>query len=137
MKKDFAAIILAAGKGKRMESKEVNKVALNLANKPMILHSIHLLQDAKINTIVVVIGFAKESVKRVIKENVIFAEQNKRLGTAHAVSVAIKKIPQDIYNVLVLNGDDSAFYTKDLIEKLIEKHLVDNSSLTFLTIEKD
>lgn len=133
----LGAIILAAGKGTRMNSKVVNKVAMQLADKPMILHTVELLEKLAIKDIVVVVGFAKESVIKLLDGRTDFAEQRKRLGTAHAVKIALKKISNKIDNVLVLNGDDSAFYTQEIIEKLIKKHFDDNSSFTFLTIEKD
>lgn len=137
MKQNLGAIILAAGKGTRMKSKNVNKVALHLANKPMILHSVDLLEQLNVKSIVVVVGFAKKSVMDLLDSRVLFAEQRKRLGTAHAVQAAMAKFPKHIENILVLNGDDSAFYSKDLIKQLIEKHFMDNSAFTFLTIEKD
>lgn len=80
------AIILAAGKGSRMKAKDVNKVAMPLADKPMIIHTIERLEKMNITNIVVVVGFAKESVMKVLGNKVIFAHQSKRLGTAHAVS---------------------------------------------------
>ena len=47
-KRNIGAIILAAGKGKRMNSKSVNKVALHLADKPMIVHTVGLLEKVGI-----------------------------------------------------------------------------------------
>lgn len=137
MSQNLGAIILAAGKGKRMNATDVNKVAMPLADKPMIVHTIELLETLQIKNIVVVVGFAKVSVMNILGQKVLFAEQRKRLGTAHAVSVGLKQIPEDTANIIVLNGDDSAFYKRDLIEKLIEKHISSKASLTFLTIEKD
>lgn len=137
MKKSLGAVILAAGKGSRMKSKKVNKVAMHLANKPMILHTVELLEELDIKKIVVVVGFAKESVMTLLEDRVLFADQKKRLGTAHAVSYAIKKLDEETENVLVLNGDDSAFYSKETIERLVLKHFKSNSSFTFLTIEKE
>ena len=135
--KNIAAIILAAGKGRRMKSKDVNKVVIPLGNKQMILHTIDRLKELMISPIVVVVGFAKESVIKVLEGNVIFAHQSRRLGTAHAVAVGLKKVPEDIDTVLVLNGDDSAFYTISIIEKLIEAHVNKNAALSFLTITVD
>ncbi len=135
--KKIGAIILAAGKGTRMKSKGVNKVAMHLADKPMILHTVELLEKLDVKKIVVVVGFAKESVMKVLKGKAEFVEQRKRLGTAHAVKTALVKLNPDVENVLVLNGDDSAFYSKEIIEKLVKKHLKDNAAFTFLTIEKD
>ena len=137
MKDNFAAVILAAGKGTRMKSKKVNKVTLHLAEKPMILHTVELLESLNVKKIVVVVGFAKNSVMELLDKRVTFVEQKKRLGTAHAVSVALKKLSSNVKNILILNGDDSAFYSKDVISKLIDKHLNENDSFTFLTIEKE
>lgn len=138
MNSDFAAIILAAGKGKRMNLKTVNKVALPLGGKPMILHTFGILEKLKIKTVIIVIGFSKHSVMDLFSnKKVKFCEQKKRLGTAHAVSAAMKEMPSKIKNVLVLHGDDSALYKTDTIRQLIEKHLQSQASFTFLTIEME
>lgn len=132
----ISAIILAAGKGKRMNSKNFNKVSLPLKNKPMILYAIDLLSRLKINPVVVVVGFAKRSVIELLENReIIFAEQKKRLGTAHAVTCGLRKIPGNVSDVLVFNGDDSAFYSEEVVNKLISHHISSNSSLTFLTVD--
>lgn len=135
--KKIAAIILAAGEGKRMKAKEINKVTFLLGNKQIILHTIDRLTGLLISPVIVVVGHARESVMKVLKGRVIFAQQSKRLGTAHALSCGLKKVPENIQTVLVLNGDDSAFYTEDIIKKLIETHLKENAALSFLTITVD
>lgn len=135
--KRIGAIILAAGKGTRMKSKGINKVAMHLANKPMILHTVELLERLPVKKIVVVVGFAKESVTNVLKGKAEFVDQRKRLGTAHAVRTALVKFNGDTDNILVLNGDDSAFYSEKIIKALVDKHLKDNAAFTFLTIESE
>lgn len=135
--KKIAAIILAAGKGKRMRSDRINKVTLALGNKQMILHTVDRLKELAVDPIIVVVGFAKESVIEILHDKVIFAEQKKRLGTAHAVSCALKKLPDNVKTVLVFNGDDSAFYSKSIIRKLIDAHLKKEAALSFLTITVD
>jgi bifunctional UDP-N-acetylglucosamine pyrophosphorylase / glucosamine-1-phosphate N-acetyltransferase len=137
MKENLGAIILAAGQGKRMESTTANKVTLSLAGKPMILYTADLLLELQVSSIVVVVGFAKESVESLLKDRAIFAEQTERLGTAHAVQAALEKMPTNVRDILILQGDDSAFYKKELIESLAKKHFKSNSSFTFLTIEVD
>lgn len=134
-KYELTAIILAAGKGKRMKSKGLNKVTIPLGNKPMILYGIDLLKELKINPIIVVVGFAKNSVMKLLDSQVVFVEQKKRLGTAHAVKCALEKIPQDFTDVIIIQGDDSAFYTKNMIINLINKHIASKSLLTLLTIK--
>ncbi|MBI2032035.1 MAG: NTP transferase domain-containing protein [Candidatus Levybacteria bacterium] len=133
--KKIGAIILAAGKGTRMKSKKHNKVTLPLGDKPMIKHSVDLLKDLGIHPVVIVVGFAKNSVKALFNGDVIFAEQTKRLGTAHALLCGLRKLPEDVEDIVVLNGDDSAFYTKDIIESLLNEHFSQNNSVTLLTLE--
>jgi bifunctional N-acetylglucosamine-1-phosphate-uridyltransferase/glucosamine-1-phosphate-acetyltransferase GlmU-like protein len=135
--RNIGAIILAAGKGKRMNSKSVNKVTLHLADKPMIAHTVSLLEKVGIKDTVVVVGFAKKSVMSVLGNKVVFAEQSKRLGTGHATLCGLKKLPKKAEDVLVINGDDSAFYPQSLIKNLIKTHSLSNAAITFLTIEKD
>lgn len=133
----IGGIILAAGKGSRMKSKKNNKVTLLLADKPMITHSVELLESLSIHPIVIVVGFAKNSVMNILGEKVYFAEQKKRLGTAHAAQKGFEKMPQHVQHILILNGDDSAFYKTETIKKLIDKHLRSGAAFTFLTLEQE
>ena len=139
IKRKLGAIILAAGRGKRMNTKNKNKVTLTLADKPLVKHSVDLLEDMDFHHVVVVVGYAQESVRKVLKDDthVIFAEQTKRLGTAHAVSTGFRKIVRDVTDVLVIQGDDSAFYTKEVIAQLAAKHIASNAAVTFLTVNLD
>lgn len=135
---EIGAIILAAGKGTRMKSTDINKVVVPLADKPMILHAILLLKKLNLAQIVVVVGFAKESVLNALSGvPVQFAEQKKRLGTGHAVMCGLKKVSSQVQGLLILNGDDSAFYTEEIIKKLIHRHNQSNAAITFLSVELD
>jgi bifunctional UDP-N-acetylglucosamine pyrophosphorylase/glucosamine-1-phosphate N-acetyltransferase len=132
--KELSAIVLAAGEGKRMESKDVNKVTLPLGGKPMILHTVELLRQLDASPITIVVGFAKDSVKSLLDGDVVFVEQAQRLGTANAVETALQEMPQRTGDILILQGDDSAFYTRETIEALVNKHREGNAAFTFLTI---
>ena len=118
-------VILAAGKGTRIKAKTANKVTLPFLNKPLILYSVELMEKVADKTFVVV-GAFHESVKKVLaQKKVFFAYQKKRLGTGHAVKVALeeivkKKIKPEI--VLVGYGDHTMFYKKENIKKLIALH---------------
>lgn len=133
---NVGAIILAGGKGKRMQSTTVNKVTLPLGGKPMIAHTMELLKKLNVGSIVVVVGFAKESVQEALHGfSVTFAVQEEQLGTAHAVKIALDSLPSTVTDVLVLQGDDSAFYTPEGIQNLLKKHEERNSAITLLTLE--
>lgn len=133
----IAAIVLAAGKGTRMNSRNVNKVALPLAKKPMIAYTLDLLRQLKIEKIVIVVGFAHKSIKKFLGPNFIYAHQRKRLGTAHATKCGLKSVPSNADDILVLNGDDSAFYRPEVIRKLVAEHKEKKADLTLLTIEAE
>jgi bifunctional UDP-N-acetylglucosamine pyrophosphorylase/glucosamine-1-phosphate N-acetyltransferase len=141
IKRNLAAIILAAGKGKRMNAGTVNKVTLHLNSKPIIAHIVHFMKKIGIETIVVVVGHAKESVITALApEQVLFAEQEKQLGTGHAVEVALQQLPHKITDVFVVYGDDAVFYNQKhmpVMQKLFQTHLNSNAAFTFLTIEQD
>lgn len=71
MKERLGAIVLAAGKGTRMKSKRVNKVTLPLGGKPMIIHTAELLRDINASPIILVVGFAKSSVKNLFSDDIV------------------------------------------------------------------
>ncbi len=131
-----SAIILAAGKGKRMKEEGVNKVTQLLRGVPLISYTVGLLQKMKVSPIFVVIGHAKESVKNALRDtDIIFVEQEKQLGTGHAVKCAMKKIQKTTTDTIILYGDDSYLYTKKVLNKIINRHMIEESMLTFLTIK--
>jgi len=135
---NIGAIILAAGRGTRMKSTDVNKVALKLGEKPMVRHAVDRLESMKFSSIIVVVGFAKESVIKSLEgTKAVFAEQEIPQGTGHALSCGLLKVPSNIEHVLVMNGDDSAFYSKEVLEKLVTSHIASSADVTLLTIEKE
>ena len=83
------AIVLAAGKGVRMQS-EMPKVLHRLSGKPLVLHVIDNLIYAglKEEDIIVVVGYRGDDVIHAIGNRVQFVWQNEQLGTGHAVMQA-------------------------------------------------
>jgi bifunctional UDP-N-acetylglucosamine pyrophosphorylase/glucosamine-1-phosphate N-acetyltransferase len=137
----LGAIILAAGLGKRMNSVDRNKVTSPIAGKPIILHITQFIKKIGIEKIVVVIGFAKDSVIEALSGvDVIFAEQTERLGTGHAVGVALEKLPSEVTDVFIAYGDDAVFYIDKHIgvfQELFKVHKESGSAVTFLTLEQE
>lgn len=132
-----AAIILAAGRGVRMGTKRVNKVAVPLVGKPMILYATDLCEKSGIHKIIIVVGFAKNSIKKILGDRYIYADQKSQLGTAHAVSVGLKYLPPEVKDVLVFYADHCAFYRPKQIIDLINLHKKTKSPLTFITVKSD
>lgn len=100
-------IILAAGKGTRMNS-ELPKVLVPLNDRPMIDYLMEAVVEAGplLKPIVVVSPDNKEIIKQALtKYNLDYAIQEKQLGTGHAVSSALQLVDLKAQNILVLYGD--------------------------------
>jgi bifunctional UDP-N-acetylglucosamine pyrophosphorylase/glucosamine-1-phosphate N-acetyltransferase len=97
------AIILAAGKGTRMNSSKP-KVLQTLSNNSLLGHV--LVQAKAISQKVhVVYGFGGDQVKQTINDDSInWVEQVEQLGTGHAVAQAMPHIEDDSIS-LILYGD--------------------------------
>ena len=99
----LAVIILAAGKGTRMNS-DLPKVLHTLAGEPLLGHVIATAKTLQPEEISVVVGHGAELVETLFADaGVSFALQAEQLGTGHAVQQAIDKVSAD--RVLVLYGD--------------------------------
>lgn len=138
---NVGAIILAAGRGKRMQSTTMNKTASLLGDKPMIKHIVEFMQKIHVGQIIVVVGFAKESVEDALQgSDVTYAEQNEQLGTGHAVQEALMVVRPEIEDVVVVYGDDAVLYNgknSQIVLDLIERHQTEKNAVTFLTIEQE
>lgn len=134
--KQQAAIVLAAGKGTRMQS-ETPKVLHKIAGRPMIAYPLENLRRALFGEIVVVVGYKKEEVIKEVWGLTEIAVQPQPLGNAHAVSYGLKKLKAHIKNVMVVQGDDSAFYKPSTFAEIFEKHKKAGAKITLATIFKD
>jgi bifunctional UDP-N-acetylglucosamine pyrophosphorylase/glucosamine-1-phosphate N-acetyltransferase len=97
------AIILAAGKGTRMNSTKP-KVLQVLSDKTLLEHVLMQAQ-ALCSQVFVVVGFGSEQVCQALDDDSInWVEQSEQLGTGHAVQQATPYINDDSIS-LVLYGD--------------------------------
>lgn len=124
------SIILAAGKGTRMNSK-LPKVLQPLAGKPLLGHVLETASS--LNSIVhVVYGHGAEAVQSAFShENINWVLQAEQNGTGHAVQVAIPSIKNDEDMLVVLYGD-VPLIQKETLENLIEEA---ETGLAILTVE--
>jgi bifunctional UDP-N-acetylglucosamine pyrophosphorylase / glucosamine-1-phosphate N-acetyltransferase len=128
----LAAVVLAGGKGTRMQS-DLPKVLHPLKEKPIIFHTLENLQKLDLKKIYIVVPEGSGQVKSEIFESfkdVSFVEQEQPIGTANAVQTAVNVLDFDINTILVLNGDDSAFYKSSTIEDFIKSHQESKSFLS-------
>ena len=99
----FAAIVLAAGLGTRMES-DVPKVLHRLAGRPMIAHLMASLAEAGVARAVVVVGPGMDAIAEVVAPHTT-AVQAEQLGTGDAALAAKEALAGFSGDVLILNGD--------------------------------
>lgn len=132
-----AAVILAAGKGTRLNCVDKPKVMLEIGGQPIISYAVETLKKIGFNReqICLVVGFKKELIEDFFKDQVTYVTQEERLGTAHAAYLGIKNLPAEIEHVLVLGGDDSAFYQADTLLNFVEKHINEQCVLSLLSAE--
>ena len=127
---NFKAIILAAGKGTRMKSKNP-KVVHKVCGKEMVNHVIDISNKSGVNDVVVILGHGSETVKNVIPERTIVVMQTEQLGTGHAVKMAKDTINDDD-TIVVLCGD-TPLIEEETLKKLFAYHLENEYMATVLT----
>ncbi|MGD9300967.1 MAG: NTP transferase domain-containing protein [Desulfobacterales bacterium] len=137
MKNNIAVIILAAGMGTRMKSNKA-KVLHEIAGQPMINYVVDTACKIAGGNVIVVIGHQAQTVRECLSEmdELIFAIQDKQLGTAHAVLCALPHIPDHCREVVILCGDVPLIQAQTLTG-LVEDHLNDDRDISLLAVELD
>lgn len=102
---EFATIIMAAGKGKRMKS-DLPKVLHQLAGKPLVHHVIDIAQSVGSQRVLLIISHKKEMVIETTRDkNVEWVVQEQPLGTGDAVKSCAEAMSGYDGDVLILSGD--------------------------------
>lgn len=129
---EFAAIILAAGKGTRMKS-SLCKVLHPVAGRPMISYVVDAVRACGLQKIVLVVGHqASDVMSRFADADIEFAIQEPQLGTGHAVAAAREALSGFSGEVLILCGD-VPLITPETLEKFQDLHREKSSRLTVMT----
>ena len=116
--RDFAAIILAAGKGTRMKS-DLHKVLHPIAGHPMLLHLLDSFAELDLKRTVVVVGDKREQLDAALADRgVTTALQEPQLGTAHAALQARAALEGFSGHILVCFGD-CPMVRADTVQRLI------------------
>jgi UDP-N-acetylglucosamine pyrophosphorylase len=131
----LAVIVMAAGKGTRMNNPSVAKVMYTINDRPLIGWVVDLAARLDSSRTVVVVGWQKETVIAHLAGShgsVRCVEQNPQLGTGHAVMQAEQDLRGFSGDVLVLSGD-VPMLTYRTTRALLDTHRSSGAVATVLT----
>ena len=132
MSNKISIIILAAGKGTRMNS-AMPKVLHKINNKSMLEHVISKTNNLNPKKIIVVIGYKAEEIKNHLREHQLdYAMQIEQKGTAHAVMQCKEKLVDFNGDTLILSGDVPLIKSQTLVD-LYNVHIKHNAQATILS----
>lgn len=138
MKTRRAAIVLAAGQGKRMKS-ELAKAMHQFFGKPLIDNVIEKYAGLGLERIVVIVGHQGQQVEEHLSKafpelKIQIAWQNERLGTGHAVMMAREALEGFDGSVLVAACDVPCISPRSLLS-LFTLHEKNQAGATCLSAE--
>ena len=134
--RDFAVVILAAGKGSRLKS-GVHKVLHNIAGRPIIEHlmaQVAIVQPAKT---IVIVGDEREQVENQVSDRATCVVQEPQLGTGHAVAQAKDALAGFDGDVIMLLGDAPFITAVTMIEMLERLRAADEPAVVVLGFEPE
>jgi len=131
-------VVLAAGKGTRMNNPHKAKVMFELSGVPMIQYVVRQALSLAPTRVVVVVGFQKESVMEYLQQqfgnNVEFAHQDQQLGTGHAVRQAESALQGFEGNVLILSGD-VPLLRRETLRAFVASHHAAQATVSVLSVD--
>ncbi|TLU85829.1 MAG: UDP-N-acetylglucosamine pyrophosphorylase [Chlorobium sp.] len=130
----LAVIIMAAGKGTRMQS-DLPKVLHKANGRPLIDYVLDTSQSLGPEKIVIIVGHQAGLVKEAAaRDGVSVALQEPQLGTGHAIMQAEASLIDFDGELLILSGD-APLVTAETLQKLIAFHRSREAVATVLTAE--
>jgi len=134
-KRRICSIILAAGKGTRMNMPHVHKVCCTVEGKPVIARAVETYNRCGIDNHWIVVGSMAEQVMQAAcasPGNISFCYQAQQRGTGHAAGVAAKLLEASGYtgDVLIVAGDK--VIEEGILSRLIDEFRSTDSDIAFV-----
>lgn len=129
-------IIMAGGKGTRMNMTDMPKTMIPVAGKPIVERIVEAAEAAVPETKpIVIIGFHGEKISEYLGSRVACVEQKEQLGTGHAVACAAPLLRDrtDISHVVVLAGDQP-LVSAETIRVILARHGEHGDTITLGTV---
>jgi bifunctional UDP-N-acetylglucosamine pyrophosphorylase/glucosamine-1-phosphate N-acetyltransferase len=141
MPENLAVVVLAAGKGKRMNNPDLPKVLAEINEKPILWYVLNQIQKLSPSHIILVVGHQKlkviEYADSLCYNNISYAHQDEQLGTGHAVNQTKPLLENFDGDVLILAGDVPNI-SSETLNKFISLHCDANSDVSVLSaVAKD
>lgn len=130
------AIVLAAGRGRRLESK-TPKVLHKVFDKPILAWVLDSLAEVEVDEIIVVCGYQANQVQDFLHAypvNTVIQEE--QMGTGHALMTAASKLQAYEGTIIILNGD-SPLIQAETINSLLKYHRDNVMDLSILSCKLD
>lgn len=131
----MAAVVLAAGEGKRMKSNK-SKVVHEILGLPLVKWVCNSINQAGIKECILVVGHKQEQVRESLGDTVKYTVQQQQLGTGHAVIQAKEFLQNREGLVFVLCGD-TPLISSQTISKVMEYHNLNSYSATVVTADME
>lgn len=130
------AVILAAGEGKRMKANKP-KPMMEVLDRPMIDWVLDAAEASGVNDTILVVGAYGEQLVDHCGDRSAICWQKERLGTGHAVMMALDYLnASDAENVLILNGD-APFMDAATIAESLALHEANGNAVTVISARLD
>ncbi len=133
MENELKAIVLAAGKGTRLQTEgcDLPKVMREACGRPLLQYVLDALSFIPRENVTIVVGYQREKVMERFSQYP-FAVQTEQLGTGHAVMAARDALRDFDGDVLVCCGD-MPLITRETYESLARAHREEKNDCTMLT----
>ena len=137
MEKTLKAVVLAAGKGTRLQTEgcELPKVMREACSRPLLSYVLEAISFIGREDTILVVGYEKETIMAAFG-GYLFAVQAEQLGTGHAVRSAEPLLRGFDGSVLVCYGD-MPLLTRATYETLVQTHKEQRNDCTILTSKSD
>jgi bifunctional UDP-N-acetylglucosamine pyrophosphorylase/glucosamine-1-phosphate N-acetyltransferase len=133
--RELAALILAAGKGTRLNSRRP-KVLHQVGGRPMLGFALEAVETLGAKRCLVVVGFGADEVQRRFAGRAEFVLQAEQRGTGHAVQLCREPLAQFDGDVLVLYGD-TPLLRGDTLRRMFEHKRKTAADLVLLSAPVD
>ena len=131
---DKYAVILAAGKGTRMNSRDPNhsKVSYPILGKALINYVLDILAPLEIKQTITVVGFGGEATKKLVEDRSTVVWQKEIIGTGHA-TLECESYLGDKDGITIVTAGDKPLIRTQTLQQAIHKFEKDGDDLLVIS----